>query len=796
MKKKEINYQLLIRRICLIVLDIICIIAASILALLTRFEFDFSQIPKEFLKVIYKYGPFTIVITLIIFSLFRIYSSLWEYAGIEEVFSLIAACLVAAVAKIVIILFTWSVMPRSWYVLDTIYLMILIGATRVSYRLIRLRRQNRTFPWSKRKKVMIIGGGEAGRSLITEIQNSKYLDQKVVCIIDDDPYKIGRYIKGVKVVGNRNSIKKSVKKYNVQQIILTIPSANAAKIRPIVEICQDTNCELMIRPGVYQLVNGEVRASKLRPVNIDDLLGRDEVYVNLDEVMDYVSGRVIMVTGGGGSIGSELCRQIAKHSPKQLIIFDIYENNAYDIQQELLREQPKLDLVVLIGSVRDENRINSIFEQYRPEIIYHAAAHKHVPLMEGSPNEAIKNNVLGTYNMVRMADKWNVKRFVQISTKTREMSSKLMTFEVEAFYNFDTIKSFGIAPHYSRLMRWWQGKFKDVSLEYNMFSIKTNILLSVMGTGVEFIAFGYCLFLLWTHTITYGTMTLFLQQRSNLSGAFNNVVSIIPSFLNSSVSAHRIRELVELPKEMHISESEELDPFAEDGFEVLMKDVNFAYVEGTRVITDSYFKACPGEIVALVGPSGEGKTTMIRLILGLIRPQEGEAVIVASNGREIVLNAETRHFFAYVPQGNTILSGTIAENMRMVKEDATDEEIIEALKIACAWEFVEKLPDTINSALGERGRGLSEGQAQRISIARAVLRNAPILLLDEATSALDVTTERKVLRNIIEQKPNKTCIVTTHRPSVLNMCQRVYRVMETKVTELDEEESSRMAMDF
>lgn len=364
MKKKEINYQLLIRRICLIVLDIICIIAASILALLTRFEFDFSQIPKEFLKVIYKYGPFTIVITLIIFSLFRIYSSLWEYAGIEEVFSLIAACLVAAVAKIVIILFTWSVMPRSWYVLDTIYLMILIGATRVSYRLIRLRRQNRTFPWSKRKKVMIIGGGEAGRSLITEIQNSKYLDQKVVCIIDDDPYKIGRYIKGVKVVGNRNSIKKSVKKYNVQQIILTIPSANAAKIRPIVEICQDTNCELMILPGVYQLVNGEVKASKLRPVNIDDLLGRDEVHVNLNEVMDYVSGRVIMVTGGGGSIGSELCRQIAKHSPKQLIIFDIYENNAYDIQQELLREQPKLDLVVLIGSVRDENRINSIFEQY------------------------------------------------------------------------------------------------------------------------------------------------------------------------------------------------------------------------------------------------------------------------------------------------------------------------------------------------------------------------------------------------------------------------------------------------
>ena len=416
MEKKKVNYQLLIRRVCLIILDILCIIAASFLALLTRFEFDFHQIPPEFLKVIYEYGPFIIVVTLIIFTFFHVYSSLWEYAGIEEVFSLIAACLLSAVAKIVVILFTWSTMPRSWYVLDMMYLMILIGATRVSYRLIRLRRQNRKFPWVKRKKVMIIGGGEAGRTMITEIQNSKYLDQKVACIIDDDPKKIGRYIKGIKVVGNRNSIKKNVKRYNIQQIILTIPSVNSARIRPIVEICQDTNCELMILPGVYQLVTGEVKASKLRPVKIEDLLGRDEVHINLNEIMDYVSGKVIMVTGGGGSIGSELCRQIAEHRPKQLIIFDIYENNAYDIQQELVRKHPELDLVVLIGSVRDENRIDSIFEQYHPEIIYHAAAHKHVPLMEDSPNEAIKNNVLGTYNMVRMADKWNVKRFVQIST--------------------------------------------------------------------------------------------------------------------------------------------------------------------------------------------------------------------------------------------------------------------------------------------------------------------------------------------------------------------------------------------
>lgn len=395
-----------------------------------------------------------------------------------------------------------------------------------------------------------------------------------------------------------------------------------------------------------------------------------------------------------------------------------------------------------------------------------------------------------------LMSRFMIKKQRDYSKKVREMSSDLMTFEVEAIYNFDTIKSFGVAPHYSKKMRWWQRKFRDISLKYNMFSIKTSILMTIMGTLVQFAAFGYCLFRLWTGDITYGTMTLFLQQRSNLSSAFSNVVSIIPSFLNSSVSAHRIRELVQLPREVHIPESSEMDKYIENGFEVRMQDVNFSYVQGTRVITDSAFEANPGEIVALVGPSGEGKTTMIRLILGLVRPENGEVKLRASNGQEITMNAETRHLFAYVPQGNTILSGTIAENMRMVKEDATDEEIIEALKVSCAWDFVEKLPDTINSNVGERGRGLSEGQAQRIAIARAVLRDSPILLLDEATSALDVTTERTVLRNIVQQHPNKTCIVTTHRPSVLNLCQRVYRVMETKVTELSEGESSRMAMDF
>ena len=403
---------------------------------------------------------------------------------------------------------------------------------------------------------------------------------------------------------------------------------------------------------------------------------------------------------------------------------------------------------------------------------------------------------LGSAPFMLLISKFVLQRQRQHAMKVREMSSKLMTFEAETFYNLDTIKSFGIMHHYSQKLRWWQREYKDISLKYNLFTIQTNVLMSAMGTVVQFAAFGYCLFQLWTHSITYGTMTLFLQQRSNLSAAFNKVVGIVPSFMNSSVSAHRIRELVELPREVHIPDSSELDALVKDGFTVQMRDLSFSYLQDRKVITDSCLEAHPGEIVALVGPSGEGKTTLIRLILGLVCPGSGQVLLRAANGREVEMNAETRHLFAYVPQGNTILSGTIAENMRMVKEDATEEEIIQALKIACAWEFVQKMPNGIYSVVRERGRGLSEGQAQRIAIARAVLRDAPILLLDEATSALDVTTERQVLRNLVHQRPNKTCIVTTHRPSVLNLCQRVYRVVDTKVTELNEEESSRMAMDF
>ena len=403
---------------------------------------------------------------------------------------------------------------------------------------------------------------------------------------------------------------------------------------------------------------------------------------------------------------------------------------------------------------------------------------------------------LASAPILLLSSSFLIKKQRNYGKKVREMSSRLMTFEAETFYNFDTIKSFGISSLYSRKMREWQKKYKDISLDYNMFSIKTNVFLSVISMLVGFGMFGYCLFLLWGGSITFGTMTLFLQQGSGLSASFNNLMSIVPNFLSSSVSAHRIRELVELPKEKHIEGSSALDQLAADGFKVSMRNVDFAYVEGEAVLHSSDFNAAPGEIVALIGASGEGKTTMIRLILGLVHPVDGSVTVTSSDGREVMMNADTRHLFAYVPQGNTILAGTIEENLRMAKEDASEAELIEALKLACAWEFVEKLPNGIRSIIGERGKGLSEGQAQRVAIARAILRDAPVLLLDEATSALDVATERRVLRNIITSKPNKTCIVTTHRPSVLNMCKRVYRVMDTRVTELTEEESAKMAMDF
>ena len=388
-------------------------------------------------------------------------------------------------------------------------------------------------------------------------------------------------------------------------------------------------------------------------------------------------------------------------------------------------------------------------------------------------------------------------RMREYSKKVKEMNSQVMAFEQETFSNMNTIKAFGITAHYANELKKWQSKYREFNLEYNMFSIKTNIALSLLGMVIQYASFGWGVYRLWSGHITYGEMTLFLSQGGKLSSAFNSLVGYIPHMLNSSVSAGRVLELVKLPREIHHEqESNQLREKMDQGFTVVLKDVFFRYVEDKTVLKESDFVAKPNEIVAIVGPSGEGKTTMLRLFLGLILPEKGSASLRDSKGNEVPMNADTRQFFSYVPQGNTIFSGTIADNLRLIKQDATDEEIIEALKIACAWDFVEKLPLGINSPVGEKGRGLSEGQSQRIAIARAVLRDAPIMLLDEATSALDVETERKVLRSIILKKPNKTCIVATHRPSVLTMCQRVYRVMDTKLTTLDNDEAARMSMDF
>lgn len=375
-----------------------------------------------------------------------------------------------------------------------------------------------------------------------------------------------------------------------------------------------------------------------------------------------------------------------------------------------------------------------------------------------------------------------------------ELNSEMMGFEVETFYHFDMIKSFGVFGYYSQRLRIWQKRFKEFSLDYNKFEIKSKILITLVSTLVSLAAFGYCLWRLWTGQILYGDMTFFLQQRSNLSGHFNSLVGTIPGMLNSAVSAHRIRELTELPHEAHNPEAyEELKQFEQAGIAVKLKNVTFSYNEKGRLIyQNADFAGNPGEIVAVIAGSGGGKTTLMKLMLGMLDPTSGSVILETVDGKEFPINADLRKFFAYVPQGNTAISGTIAENMRMVREDATDEEIVDALKTACAYEFVAPLEGGINGKLGERGRGISEGQAQRISIARAILRNSPILLLDEATSALDVETEERVLKNIIQAHPNKVIVISTHRPSALKLCNRIYRITNGGMEQINLEEAREL----
>lgn len=384
----------------------------------------------------------------------------------------------------------------------------------------------------------------------------------------------------------------------------------------------------------------------------------------------------------------------------------------------------------------------------------------------------------------------------QYRKRVLELNSGMMSFEAETFFNFEMIKSFGIVGYYSKKLKEWQKRYKQFNLDYNKFSIKTNILMTLVGTFVGFIAFGYCLYRLWTGQILYGDMTFFLQQRSSLSGRFSSLVGTIPGMLNSAVSAHRVRELTELPREKHDPEAfERIKLTSQDGLSLRLDHVTFGYHDDKNVYNDMDFYAKPGEIVALLGASGGGKSTLMRVMLGMLEPESGTVTVEDKNGNKIPINSDLRYFFAYVPQGNTILSGTIAENMRMVREDVSDEEIISALKTACAWEFVSKIPNGINGILGEHGRGISEGQAQRLSIARALIRNAPIMLLDEATSALDTETEKQVLNNIIRSYPNKLIIVSTHRLGVLSLCDRICRIIDGKIKELDNKEAEQILSD-
>lgn len=400
----------------LVLYDVIAVNISYFFALLLRFDMRFSQIPSEYLSAFAKFAPIYAIITVAVFYVLRLYSSIWRFASFSELNRITVASAVTAVIHWAGITFFVHRMPVSYYIIGAVIQYCLVILVRFSYRYINMERARRRQSGRAVYNAMIIGAGAAGQVIIRELKNSEETEASPRCVIDDNPNKWGRYMEGIPIVGGRDSILENVQKYKIDQILFAIPTASAENRRDILNICKETGCELKSLPGVYQLANGEVSMSRMRPVAVEELLGRDPIKVNMEEIFRYIKGKTILVTGGGGSIGSELCRQIAGHEPGHLIIFDIYENNAYDIEQELRRKYPELKLTVLIGSVRDSRRINRVFETYRPDIVYHAAAHKHVPLMETSPNEAIKNNVIGTYKTAYAALKNGTQRFVLIST--------------------------------------------------------------------------------------------------------------------------------------------------------------------------------------------------------------------------------------------------------------------------------------------------------------------------------------------------------------------------------------------
>ena len=401
----------------LVIYDIFAVNVSYLAALFFRFDMHISSIPPEYLHAFIKFAPIYTIFSLFVFHILRLYNSLWQFASFDELNRIIISSIFTTFFQAAFMTILMIQMPISYYVFGAFLQFAMIVGIRFSYRYIKLERNRRYNNQAAVHNVMIIGAGAAGKTILREMRNSQGMSGKACCVIDDNPNKWDRTMEGVPVVGGRDSIMNAVKTYNIDRIMFAIPSASTEDKRDILNICKETKCELKSLPGIYQLANGEVSLSKMKAVNVEDLLGRDPIKVDMSEVFRQLTGKTILVTGGGGSIGSELCRQIAAHNPKQLIIFDIYENNAYAIQQELVRKYgDKLNLVTLIGSVRDSRRLDMIFDKYRPDIVYHAAAHKHVPLMEASPNEAIKNNVIGTYKTAYMALKYGVEKFVLIST--------------------------------------------------------------------------------------------------------------------------------------------------------------------------------------------------------------------------------------------------------------------------------------------------------------------------------------------------------------------------------------------
>ncbi len=404
--------------ILLMIYDAVAVSLSYYVALWLRFDCRYSMVPPDYYHAWLMFTPVYVLFCLFLFSFLRLYRSIWRFASYSELMRVIAGSVISALFHTGVITMIFGFMPVSYYFLGTIIQFILIVGIRFSYRFILMvKKETRENSKSEvRSRVMLIGAGQAGQMILRDVNGAKELNEKVVCIIDDNPNKWDRYIDGVHVVGGRESIMENVEKFKVNKIYIALPSASVEDRRDILNICKETGCELKNLPGMYQLVKGEVNVSNLKNVSIEDLLGRDPIKVEMQEVFDFIHGKTVLVTGGGGSIGSELCRQVAAHNPKRLIIFDIYENNAYSIQLELREKHPELDLVTLIGSVRDSRKMFQVFEYYKPDVVYHAAAHKHVPLMEDSPCEAIKNNAIGTYKTAYAAMMNGCKRFVLIST--------------------------------------------------------------------------------------------------------------------------------------------------------------------------------------------------------------------------------------------------------------------------------------------------------------------------------------------------------------------------------------------